>query len=321
VLRDVAMIGDMAYLWRALEAADTQCWSALTKIVSDADDTDEFYVTDDLAEELEDPAIDPTRDTIAVEDEHGSLVAVGQVMEPTVGVDGVVRADFAGFVHPDQRGRGVGAGLLERLQRRAGEVAAQRHPGRSVVCRTHVGASVRDARALLEANGYRVTRYFHALGRRLDERLLAPAEDPRVHLYDTTRDAEVHAAHCEAFRTHWGFAPPTQEQWNTWLTGSRTFRPGYSVVGLGADEHVDGYLLSYQYQPGELWIGQLGVRPAARGQGLARAMLLRTLALAASAFEIAKLDVDSENPDGAGRLYESVGFTALRSSVIYDRAG
>jgi mycothiol synthase len=92
------------------------------------------------------------------------------------------------------------------------------------------------------------------------------------------------------------------------------------VLGLGADGRIDGYVLSYQYQPGELWIGQLGVRPAARGRGLARAMLLRTLALAASDFEIAKLDVDSENADGAGRLYESVGFTPLRAAVIYERA-
>jgi len=242
-------------------------------------------------------------------------------MAPTVRADGAVRADFAGFVHPDHRGRGIGTELLGRLQRRAGEVAAQRYPGITVVRRTHAGASVGDARALLEANGYRAARYYHALGRRLDEQAPAPADDPRVHLYDVTRDAEVHGAHCEAFSTHWGFAPPGEEQWRTWLTGSRTFRPTYSLVGVGADSRIDGYLLSYQYQPGELWVGQLGVRPAARGHGLARAMLLRMLALAAPDFEIAKLDVDSENADGAGRLYESGGFTPLRASVIYERAG
>jgi ribosomal protein S18 acetylase RimI-like enzyme len=90
------------------------------------------------------------------------------------------------------------------------------------------------------------------------------------------------------------------------------------VLGLGADGSLEGYVLTYQYEPGELWIGQLGVRPPARGRGLARAMLLRTLALAAPTFKVAKLDVDSENADGAGRLYESVGFTRDRSSVIYE---
>lgn len=141
-----------------------------------------------------------------------------------------------------------------------------------------------------------------------------------MHAYDASRDAEVRAAHCAAFSTHWGFAPPAEERWRIWFTGSRTFRPTYSVIGVGAGGDIDGYVLSYQYQPGELWIGQLGVRPAARGRGLARAMLRRTLALAAPQFEIVKLDVDSENADGAGRLYESVGFMPLRSSVIYQLA-
>jgi mycothiol synthase len=307
----------MSYSWRSLEIADTPRWSEFTKIVSDADDLDEPYSAEDLAEELDDPAIDPKRDTIAVEDEHGALVAVGQVMSPMLRPDGAVRASFAGFVHPAHRGRGIGAELLRRLGRRAGELAAQRHPGAVVRCNTHVGSSVRTAQALLAVHGYHAARYFHALGRPLDN--VARTDDPRVQPYDVARDAEVHAAHCAAFATHWGFARPDEGQWRTWFTGSRPFRPAYSVVGLGADRSIDGYVLSYQYQPGELWIGQLGVRPAARGRGLARAMLLRTLAAAAPDFDVAKLDVDSENADGAGRLYASIGFAKLRGSVIYER--
>jgi len=90
----------MTYTWRALDVADTARWSAFTKIVADADDTDETYSADDLAEELEDPETDPTQDTIAVEDAQATLVAVGQVMAPMVRPDGTIRADFFGFVHP-----------------------------------------------------------------------------------------------------------------------------------------------------------------------------------------------------------------------------
>jgi len=309
----------MRYTWRALEVSDTQGWSALTTIVSDTDDTDEAYGADDLAEELSDPAIDASRDTIAVEAEDGTLVAVGQVMSPALRSDGSVRADFVGLVHPGHRGRGIGGALLGWLERRAGEAASERYPGASVRRQTHVGAQLGDARALLEANGYRAVRHFHALGRRLDADAAAADDDPRVHPYDAKRDVDVHAAHCDAFSTHWGFSAPDEEQWRTWHTGSRTFRKAYSVVGLGADRDIDGYVLTYQFHPGELWIGQIGVRPAARGRGLARAMLLRTLSLAASDFEIVKLDVDSENADGAGRLYESAGFTPLRTAVIYER--
>jgi mycothiol synthase len=307
----------MSYTWRSLEVADIRRWSELTKIVSDADDLDEAYSAEDLAEELDDPTIDVRHDTVAVHDADGTLVAVGQVMAPMLRGDGAIRVSFSGLVHPVYRGRGIGSELIGRLDRRARERAAQQRPGAAVRLSTHVGSGVRDARALLEVCGYHAARYFHALGRRLDH--VAAAADARVQAYAAARDAEVHAAHVEAFSTHWGYARPDDAQWRSWFTGSRTFRPAYSMLGLGPDGSIDGYVLTYQYQPGELYIGQLGVRPAARGRGLARAMLLRTLAVAAEHFDVVKLHVDSENADGAGRLYESMGFTKLRSSVIYER--
>lgn len=306
----------MTYTWRALTLADAPGWAAFTKIVSDADDADEVYTTEDLTEELEAPGLDRENDTIAVE-AGGTLVAVGQAGPLMVRSDGTVRADFGGAVHPAHRGRGLGDELVRRLGRRCAERAEAEHPGAAVQIRTAVGAQVADARALLEASGYAVARYFHALTRVLDD--VAPFEDPRVRPYEAARDADVHAAHCEAFSTHWGFAAPDADMWRTWLTGSRTFRPANSVLGLGPDGTIEGYALCYQYQPDELVIGQIGVLPAARGHGLARAMLQRVLAVAAPTHAVAKLDVDSENADGAGRLYASAGFVRQRSNVIYVR--
>jgi ribosomal protein S18 acetylase RimI-like enzyme len=304
----------MTYTWRALTVADAPRWAAFTKIVSDADDADEVYSAEDLAEELEDLGLDLEHDTMAVED-GDTLVAVGQAGPLMLRPDGTVRADFAGAVHPDHRGRGLGTELLGRLQRRCAERAKVEFAGAPVQIRTAIGAPVAAARTLLEAHGYGVARYFHTLTRGLSD--VAPFDDARVHPYDVARDPEVHAAHCEAFSTHWGFAPPDADMWRTWLTGSRTFRPANSVVGLGPDGVIEGYGLCYQYQPDELVIGQLGVLPAARGQGLARAMLQRILAVAAPTYVVAKLDVDSENADGAGRLYESAGFVRQRSNAIY----
>jgi ribosomal protein S18 acetylase RimI-like enzyme len=91
-------------------------------------------------------------------------------------------------------------------------------------------------------------------------------------------------------------------------------------MSVGADGAVVAYLLSYEFQPGELWFGQIGVRPRARGQGLGRAVLRRALAAAAAAgYAEAKLDVDTDNADGAGRLYESVGFMQQRTTAAYQR--
>jgi mycothiol synthase len=306
----------MAYAWRSLTAADTPAWSALTVAIADAEGTDEQYTAEDLAEELEDPSIDPTRDTVAVFDDDGALVAYGQVMLPVERVDGEVRAMFFGGVHPKHTGHGIGLELLSRLERRVVEWARELFPDREV--RPQSTSSSPESAALLVACGYQPVRYFHVMTRDLAS--LDRTPDDRVQDYDATRDEAVRAAHIDAFARHWNSAPPDQERWQHWFTGSRAFRPACSTMSVGPDGTVNAYLLSYEFQPGELWFGQVGVRPSARGQGLGRAVLSRALATAADAgYAEVKLDVDTDNADGAGRLYESVGFVRQRTTVAYQR--
>jgi len=72
----------------------------------------------------------------------------------------------------------------------------------------------------------------------------------------------------------------------------------------------------------EGWLARLGVRRDQRGQGIATAAITRALSGAQEAgFATAGLDVDTESPTGALRLYERLGFVpvkrvALRSKTI-----
>jgi mycothiol synthase len=306
----------MSYTWRSLSAADTPAWSALTMAIAEAEGTDEQYSAEDLAEELDDPSIDPERDTVAVLDDGGTLVAYGQVMLPVQRVDGEIRAVFYGAVHPEHTGQGIGSNLLRRLESRTLQWAGELFPGREV--RPQSGASASQPAALLEQHCYRPVRYFHVMSHDLGS--LDPIPDPRLQDYDAARDEQVRVAHIAAFARHWNSAPPDPQRWKQWYTGSRAFRPACSTMCCRADGAVDAYLLSYEYQPGEVWFGQIGVRPSARGNGLGRAMLRRALAAAAAAgYTQAKLDVDTDNADSAGRLYESVGFVRQRTTVAYQR--
>ena len=306
----------MSYTWRSLTPADTPEWSALTAAIADAEGTEDHYSADDLAEELEDPSIDPTRDTIAVRADNGTLVAYGQVAVPVDRVDGGIRAEFFGGVHPKHTGQGIGSELLHRLERRVLEWAGELFPGREI--RPQTGSSAPASAELLTACGYRPVRYFHVMSHDLTS--LDQMADGRLQDYDAALDDEVRLAHVDAFAAHWNSSPPDPERWQQWYTGSRTFRPACSTIKLGADGAVDGYLLSYEFHPGEIWFGQIGVRPRARGQGLGRGMLCRALAAAVDAgYTEAKLDVDTDNAHGAGRLYESVGFVPQRTSVAYQR--
>lgn len=95
---------------RPLSSADLPDWVELVAACAKADDTGQHYSSEDLAEELEAPGLEPARDTIAVL-RGGRLagyatLAVRQTTEP------VFRIGLDAAVHPEQRGRGVGTELI-----------------------------------------------------------------------------------------------------------------------------------------------------------------------------------------------------------------
>ena len=305
------------YVWGSLSAADCAEWSGLMTVIAHHDGTEELYSAEDLAEELEDPTQDPALDTVSVRAESGELVAYGQLRRRSELVDGVSLTGIAGGVHPAHRGNLIGRELMDRLETRV-RVSVDGAPDVPVVTRADAGETAADHRRFLEHRGYRVVRYFHEMVHSLDP--LPDAAEGVVAPYERGLDAAVHAAHTVAFADHWGSAPLSDEEWATWGTGSRTFRPDASFVVPAADGSINGYALSHQWQPGELWIDVLGVRGPARRRGLGHALLSAVLRAASEqGYTEVGLSVDSESPTDAGRLYESMGFRVRRTFVAYRR--
>jgi mycothiol synthase len=310
---------EVPYRWLPLTEADTPEWSELVTAIAEHDSTDELYSAADLAEELALPTVDPARDTLAARDvDTGALIAFGQLFFRDALIDGQVAAHTCGGVHPNHRGRGVGTELMRRLEGRAATGGAERHPRIATCLRADVGVQVADARQLMADRGFVETRYFHVMTH--DFTALGDsnaASSPGLRHYDADTDADaVRAAHNGAFATHWRSAPWSAAEWTSRVGGSRTFRPALSFVQPGGDGSLDGYVLSFEYVPRELYIGMLGVRTHGRGRGTGAALLRVALAAGlAAGFERADLDVDSANSTGAGRLYESVGFRPVRATV------
>ncbi len=305
------------FRYAPITPADTAEWAALTNRLAVVDDTGEYYEPEDLAEELQDPLVDPERDTIAVRTPDGTFVAWGQLWHRTSLVQGSFVSNLTGGVDPDYRGLGIGTELHDRLERRIVEFAAQRRPRVPVVVRADPGAAVTTQRELLEQRGYTLARYFHEMQHDLAEPL--PDADPVAGLrtYVAADSDGVREAHNAAFAQHWKSAPVTAEEWRARLTGGRAFRPEASFV-LPGEGGIDGYVLCYRYREEELYVGILGVRDAARGRGVGKALLVAALHAARElgCTEVA-LGVDTDNVTGAGRLYRSLGFTVTRSSVSY----
>lgn len=306
----------MAVSWRPLIDSVAE-WTELTNVLAEADATDEFYETEALAEELEEPGVDPRLDTLGVWVD-GTLAGFGQLRVSSGLFEGRARAEIAGGVSPDYRGRGLGSQIMDRMEARARELSGQRHPGVPVMLGASGGIEGASVRRMLEHRGYRAVRYYHEMSRPLPG-VLPPSPDLPVQRYSAELTEAVRLAHNDAFSTHWGSIPTDSDRWHARFS-SGTFRPEGSFVVVGSEGIVQAYVLVCQWVPGQAWIDLVGTRQQARGAGLATACLAASLrALAEQGYAKAGLSVDSQNSSGAGALYASLGFELDRVIAHYGR--
>jgi mycothiol synthase len=310
--------------WQPLDAGSVTAWAELTNLLAKVDGTDEYYEAEDLAEELAEPGVDPALDTVGVWS-GDLLVGFGQLRVSDGLSDGRVSAGLGGGVHPDFRNHGLGRQIMDRLEQRALELSAHRHPGVPVQLRVSGGLEGASIRAMLAGRGYAIARYFHEMRLPLLDPSRSSTRPPdgsdttTVQPYRDELSEAVRLAHNDAFATHWGSTPRSPEQWQSFV-GSRTFRPASSFVVTAPDDSVSAYALTTQWVEGEIWIDIVGTRPELRGRGLARACLAASLKSALEqGYSTAGLGVDSQNADGAGRLYSSLGFTVDKTFASYVR--
>ncbi|MCZ2857790.1 GNAT family N-acetyltransferase [Blastococcus sp. VKM Ac-2987] len=312
---------------RSLHTDDIPAVAALLVAAEPLDDTGEFPDADDVADEWTGWGVDPARDGVAVLDAGGALAGFAVVSASATFRD-VFRITLDGRVHPDHRGSGLGAALLDWELARGAEVHAERHPGAPARLVVRVLGTQPQLERLVERRGLAAERWYRVMERQLTD-LPAPEPVPGVELAPFTwdRDEEVRHAHNAAFTAHHGSSERDAASWRALFTGQRSFRPDLSVLAV-ADGAVLGYLLAYVYESDarargyrEVVLGQIGVLPPARGRGIAAAAILQSLRKAAAAgCRTSALDVDSDNVTGALRLYERLGYGTVRTSVAWSVA-
>jgi GNAT superfamily N-acetyltransferase len=256
-------------------------------------------------------AADLARDTWLFE-EDGRVAALGWVE-----VEEQHDAGFAvGVVHRELHGRGLGSRLLELIERRLREVGVGRIHSVTL-------APDRAAPPLLTARGYREARRFWEMTIELgDEPPPAPVLQDGLRLERFSEDSAraFHAALEEAFREHWEYRPETFESW--WAR--QTARPDHdpSLWFLVRDgEEVAAATRNDPERSAGGWIGSLGVRPAWRGRGLAKALLQQSFReFHRRGLRRVGLGVDAENSTGATKLYESVGMVVDTEQIVWEKA-
>lgn len=219
------------------------------------------------------------------------------------------------LVHPEHR-EALRSPLLRWTLARAAEVAED-----GAAVRVSFAAEDAGAAADAAAEGLVAVRRFWHLGRSLDASVVEPPLPEGVRLRVFVADQDEHETWeilTEAFTGHFGIDPLRFEEWLAEIGSSALWDP--SLVFLGAlDGREVGVLVGFDADEVG-WVGELGVRKAARGRGVGTALLHRAFAtLAARGLREVRLNVDAENESGATRLYAGVGMTPRRAWQVYER--
>jgi mycothiol synthase len=234
-------------------------------------------------------AFEPATDGWVVLDGGDTIVAYGHVA-----IDEPGTAESWGVVHPDHRGRGIGAALFDLIESRA-ERLTEPPPQRF-----RHAANASDPDASFDAGP-------------APEGIAIGGIDPAVDL------PSVHAILTEAFADDWGYHPEPLDRWIEDYANSPSYDPTLWLLARDDGKPVGALTANVFGERG--WVGELGVTTSHRGRGIGAALLRRSFAMFADrGFRHVLLNVDAENPTGATALYERVGMRVVKRWDLWERS-
>lgn len=210
-------------------------------------------------------------------------------------------------VHPDVRGRGIGAALL------AWSEAHARAAGRTGIRQT-VTDNDRAAAALFADHGYAPSHTAWILEIALDDEpaTVVPPDGIAIRPYHGDDARSVHRVIDDAFSEWPGREPQRFEEWAPYVLTHPAFSPELSRLAFDGDELV-GVALALDYPDvADGWIQQVATKASHRHRGIARALLASVfVGFHAQGRRMVGLSTDSRT--GALTLYERLGMRVRRS--------
>jgi len=323
--------------YRPLRDTEYDALAALLNVASMVDGRAQHVVGEELREEFESMPINPTIDTLTAW-QGNQLVGAVYMMYLRSDVR-EERCYVFGTVHPDHRGAGIGRRLLEWGLARGTDLLQS--SGNDLPKYLRVGESRVNTSAirLFERFGLESVRYFADL--RADLSVPTPARHTaaatpaaatpgalgfRIIPWDLARNEEARLMKNAAFMDHWGSTPTPPEWWAAQTSGFGS-RVDWSYFAVTSEDQIIGHLITHRTPNDDevlgakyAWIDNIGTLAEHRGRGIATQLITTALAkYRAEGMQFAALGVDSANPTGAYRLYESLGFRLWREFVTYQR--
>ncbi|HLX35200.1 MAG TPA: GNAT family N-acetyltransferase [Candidatus Limnocylindrales bacterium] len=305
-------------------------WSSAAELIATAhlhDGVDWIPTAESLAHDWSpEPGFDLIADAVAVDGRAGRLDGVATVDRRER--DGrMISHHVSIWVRPERRRRGLGTAMLEWAEGRCREAgrAWPRPPDWPHVIGGYGMLGVPGHAELAAHHGYRTHRHAYLMLRRVadpvGEHPLPPGLEVRP--VDPSQFRAIWDADVEAFQDHPEPATRTEADFEHWFT-SPYLDPSLYQVAWDGDRVAGSVLTSINPDENErlgvnrAWLDHVSVRRPYRQRGLAAALIASTIRLlAARGVEEAALGVDAENPSGALRLYEGLGFRRYHEEIGY----
>lgn len=310
VVTDFSLPAGFDLAWRPLVPADLAAITTLTSACLAADGGLPLAAGPDFIQGRYLSA--PAHAAIGAFDPDGLLVAcaAAQLAEAPEQYHGLI----VGQVHPAYRRRGLGTFLLGwSIAQARLLLKACRAERPHVLC--IATESLTEAAARLYAHHGFTQQFGETVMRR---ELAAPLPDHTIpsdltlHMWTPARAGQFFEAYQASFRDRPGFPRWNAQQWIEWVSDDETFLPDFSLLACRAGGPL-GFIVC-----GEDWIVQVGVRPEARGQGLASALVVEALRrFRAAGGDHVMLDVNVNNL-AAERVYARLGFEVIGRRARYE---
>jgi mycothiol synthase len=253
---------------------------------------------------------------------------VGEAEQKVVVRDGVAVHQWDAWVHPDDRGRGIGRALTRWVERRAREAAAEWPGPEPHELGSWIDSEMATGLRLLESEGYQRVRYGFTMVRQLSESIPDTALPDGIAVRPVVEvdHRRIWDADCEAFRDHHDAAVRTEADFERWFTMPNLDTNLWRVAWDG-DEVVGSVMTFIWPEENEHlglsrgWLEHISVRRQWRKRGVAKALIADSLqTLRETGLAEAALGVDAKNPTGALQLYESLGFRQHKTGISFRKA-
>ena len=237
------------------------------------------------------------------------------------GDPGGQRARIVGQVRPEVRRRGIGTFLMQWSQEQAKALLAGVAEGQRVM-EVATELLTEPAHRLYLAHGY--VSVFEELVMERDLHLLLPdrplPQEVTITNWQPDLAGQFFRAYNASFRDRPGFPGLSATEWIAQVT-EEDHKPEWTLLMRIDGEpvgFVSGYIDPTKEPPGG-YIGQIGVIPAQRRQGLASTLLVETMRrMRESGAGSALLAVHINNP-GAIKTYSRLGFITVGRRARYER--